>query len=179
MIKKAALGPQRHLRRGRARAISQQPRTMRRRRPRSPPRPRATGATRRSKTLHPTNNWECGPRSIELLTVDPRSRRPLTELCCPPVPPWSGACSVWLSEHDAILLTKHDAAAHSPIIKKGARPRRAVFTPAPGPRRNTTTALILFDFRAGVPQHDPPHPPQPMAQQLTEGAAPGLGDVGR
>ena len=51
------------------------------------PRPRATGATRPSKTLHPTNDGGSDPRSIEPLTVDPRSRRPLTELCCPPVPP--------------------------------------------------------------------------------------------
>ena len=50
-------------------------------------RPRATGATQWSKTRHRTNDWGRGSQSIEPLTVDPRSRRPLTELCCPPVPP--------------------------------------------------------------------------------------------
>ncbi len=69
------------------RAIARRPRPARRQPARWLPRPRATAATRWSKTRHPTNDWGCVPRSIEPLTVDPRSRRPLTLLCCPPVPP--------------------------------------------------------------------------------------------
>src|SRR4029077_18871863 len=66
----------------RARAIARSPRP-----PRSLPKTRATGATRWLKTRHPTIDCGCGPRSIEPLTVDLRSRRPLTELCCAPAPP--------------------------------------------------------------------------------------------
>ena len=86
------------------------------------------------------------------------------------------------------VLGKRDAAAAVPHVKKRAPSRPAVFTArSPGQhrsapsRRNTATGLILHDFRAGAPQHDPPHRPQPVAQQhrATEGAAPGwemLGD---
>jgi hypothetical protein len=137
------------------------------------PRPRATRATRGSKTPHPTNDRGCGPRSIGPPTADQRSRRPLTELCCSPVPPLSGACSVWLSKHDAVLLTKHDAVAAFPCQKGGAFSARNIHARTRS-RRNTATALILRDLRAGAPQHDPPHRPQPVTQQhrATEGAAP-------
>jgi hypothetical protein len=82
----------------------------------------AQNPSERSNTMV-TNDVRSGPRSIEPLTVDPRSRRPLTELCCPPVSPVTGC---------AIRLVKQTRCRRRfPHVKKGARSRPAVFTPAP------------------------------------------------
>ena len=122
----------------RSRAIARRPRPAR-----WLPRPRATGATRRSKTLHLTSVVRSGPRSIGPPTVDPRSRRPLTELCCPPAPP--------VIRCVLCLVKQTRCRRRFPLSKRGrvlgAWCRPCLATPvrigSPPSRRNTRNS---FDF---------------------------------
>src|SRR6202040_925668 len=56
-----------------------------------------------------------------------------------------------LSKHGAVLLTKHDAVTAFPMSKSGRVIGARCSRPPPS-RRNTATALILLEFRAGMPQ---------------------------
>jgi hypothetical protein len=100
LVEKAAPGPRRQLRRGLAQAISPQPRTMRRRPPRSLPRSPATEAPSRSNTLvHPADDQRHAFQAVALPTSDRLTNKcPPTGCCEPPAPPGHLVCANTLTQ---------------------------------------------------------------------------------
>jgi hypothetical protein len=86
---KSGTSAAKHLRRGLAQAISQQPRTMRRRPPRSLPRSPATEAPSRSNTLvNPADDQRHAFQAVAPPTSDRLTNKcPPTGCCEPPAPP--------------------------------------------------------------------------------------------